>query len=210
MGEVNSVKFIERLDELKKTPYPDYRILGAIGFTSIALETWKIILQNVSLNTLLSDTENTLKALVNVKGIGAKTIEVLGNEIPKFYDDIKFICDNFNIIYTEVGNVSDKIQVRFSGLRDHALNQRFIDAGFDSREDSGVTNSTGILVVPYNGFESGNVRKAFKAKEKNFKLKTGLSLETGIGWNNYREFDSYAPMILNASDADEYLKTFNK
>jgi DNA ligase len=210
LGEVNSIKFIERLDELKKTPYPDYRILGAIGFTSIALETWKIILQNVSLNTLLSDTENTLKALVNVKGIGAKTIEVLGNEIPKFYDDIKFICDNFNIIYTEVGNVSDKIQVRFSGLRDHVLNQRFIDAGFDSREDSGVTNSTGILVVPYNGLESGNVRKAFKAKEKNFKLKTGLSLESGIGWNNYREFDSYAPMILNASDADEYLKTFNK
>ena len=62
------------------------------------------------------------------------------------------------------------------------------------------------MVVPYIGFESGNVTKAFKAKEKNFKKASGLTVEGGINYNNLQSFKDYYPFIMTPDEADKFLK----
>jgi len=206
LGEANGIKFLQRLEDMRTTKFPDYRILGSIGFTSIASETWKIILKNVTLEELLLNTDKVLNNISAAKGIGTKTVETIRNEIELFRPDIEFIFNNFNIERTVVGEEDNKAQVRFSGLRDHGLANRFNEAGFDAREDAGVTGATAILVVPYIGFESGNVTKAFKAKEKNYKKSSGLTIEGGINYTNLQSFKNYYPFIMTPDEADQFLK----
>ncbi len=207
LGEGNGIKFLQRLEDMRKTKFSDYRILGSIGFTSIASETWKIILKNVSVEELLANTDTVLNNISAAKGIGTKTVETIRNEIELFRPDIEFIFNNFNIERTIVGEEDNKAQVRFSGLRDHGLTNRFNEAGFDAREDAGVTGTTAILIIPYIGFESGNVTKAFKAKEKNFKKASGLTVEGGINFNNLQNFKDYYPHIMTPDEADQFLKS---
>ena len=207
LGEANGIKFLQRLEDMRRTKFSDYRILGSIGFTSIASETWKIILKNVSVEELLANTNTVLNNISAAKGIGTKTVETIRNEIELFRPDIEFIFNNFNIERTIVGEEDNKAQVRFSGLRDHGLTNRFNEAGFDAREDAGVTGTTAILIIPYMGFESGNVTKAFKAKEKNFKKASGLTVEGGINFNNLQNFKDYYPHIMTPDEADQFLKS---
>ena len=207
LGEANGIKFLQRLEDMRRTKFSDYRILGSIGFTSIASETWKIILKNVSIEELLANTDTVLNNISAAKGIGTKTVETIRNEIELFRPDIEFIFNNFNIERTIVGEEDNKAQVRFSGLRDHGLTNRFNEAGFDAREDAGVTGTTAILIIPYMGFESGNVTKAFKAKEKNFKKASGLTVEGGINFNNLQNFKDYYPHIMTPDEADQFLKS---
>lgn len=207
LGEANGIKFLQRLEDMRRTKFSDYRILGSIGFTSIASETWKIILKNVSIEELLANTDTVLNNISAAKGIGTKTVETIRNEIELFRPDIEFIFNNFNIERTIVGEEDNKAQVRFSGLRDHSLTNRFNEAGFDVREDAGVTGTTAILIIPYMGFESGNVTKAFKAKEKNFKKASGLTVEGGINFNNLQNFKDYYPHIMTPDEADQFLKS---
>lgn len=207
LGEANGIKFLQRLEDMRRTKFSDYRILGSIGFTSIASETWKIILKNVSVEELLANTDTVLNNISAAKGIGTKTVETIRNEIELFRPDIEFIFNNFNIERTIVGEEDNKAQVRFSGLRDHGLTNRFNEAGFDAREDAGVTGTTAILIIPYIGFESGNVTKAFKAKEKNFKKASGLTVEGGINFNNLQNFKDYYPHIMTPDEADQFLKS---
>ena len=207
LGEANGIKFLQRLEDMRSTKFSDYRILGSIGFTSIASETWKIILKNVSIEELLANTDTVLNNISAAKGIGTKTVETIRNEIELFRPDIEFIFNNFNIERTIVGEEDNKAQVRFSGLRDHGLTNRFNEAGFDAREDAGVTGTTAILIIPYMGFESGNVTKAFKAKEKNFKKASGLTVEGGINFNNLQNFKDYYPHIMTPDEADQFLKS---
>lgn len=207
LGEANGIKFLQRLEDMRSTKFSDYRILGSIGFTSIASETWKIILKNVSVEELLANTDTVLNNISAAKGIGTKTVETIRNEIELFRPDIEFIFNNFNIERTIVGEEDNKAQVRFSGLRDHGLTNRFNEAGFDAREDAGVTGTTAILIIPYIGFESGNVTKAFKAKEKNFKKASGLTVEGGINFNNLQNFKDYYPHIMTPDEADQFLKS---
>ena len=207
LGEANGIKFLQRLEDMRRTKFSDYRILGSIGFTSIASETWKIILKNVSVEELLANTDTVLNNISAAKGIGTKTVETIRNEIELFRPDIEFIFNNFNIERTIVGEEDNKAQVRFSGLRYHGLTNRFNEAGFDAREDAGVTGTTAILIIPYMGFESGNVTKAFKAKEKNFKKASGLTVEGGINFNNLQNFKDYYPHIMTPDEADQFLKS---
>ena len=207
LGEANGIKFLQRLEDMRRTKFSDYRILGSIGFTSIASETWKIILKNVFIEELLVNTDTVLNNISAAKGIGTKTVETIRNEIELFRPDIEFIFNNFNIERTIVGEEDNKAQVRFSGLRDHGLTNRFNEAGFDAREDAGVTGTTAILIIPYMGFESGNVAKAFKAKEKNFKKASGLTVEGGINFNNLQNFKDYYPHIMTPDEADQFLKS---
>lgn len=207
LGEANGIKFLQRLEDMRRTKFSDYRILGSIGFTSIASETWKIILKNVSIEELLANTDTVFNNISAAKGIGTKTVETIRNEIELFRPDIEFIFNNFNIERTIVGEEDNKAQVRFSGLRDHGLTNRFNEAGFDAREDAGVTGTTAILIIPYMGFESGNVTKAFKAKEKNFKKASGLTVEGGINFNNLQNFKDYYPHIMTPDEADQFLKS---
>ena len=39
--------FIDRVNELRTQPIYDYKIVGSIGFSNIAVETWKKILNKI-------------------------------------------------------------------------------------------------------------------------------------------------------------------
>ena len=203
-SEVLARKFIERMEQMRNNPYPDYRMIGSLGFTSIASETWRTIFQQLSLQRIMEDPSE-LKTLNSIKGIGPKTVSTIVAEFAYFVDDIKFIMQNFpNIVYTVPG-YGNKPQVRFSGIRDRGLEQRFIEKGFDADGDRPVTAKTCILIVPYVGYESGNTKKAFKYLSKNISIAIGKAVE--VNFNNYNQFVSLGitPMIMTVDEANRYI-----
>lgn len=163
LGEVNSQKFIDRMNELKTKPIYDYQIVGALGFTGIAQEKWKLILTNFSLLGLMSNYENDdfVPTLTAIKGIGPATAETIKNEMSFFIKDLTRIIEMQNVI-TSYGNQNNNSKViRFTGFRDKALVERLNSMGFDAGEGS-VTKKTDILLVPCEGFTSTKTMKAEK------------------------------------------------
>lgn len=206
IGNINANKFIEKMNQLKNCNYPDYRLLGSLGFTGVAAETWKIILSQASLQYIL-ENQNDIKNLTHIKGIGDKTIEVITNEFPFFLDDIKFIISNFpNIQYTD-HNIANKPQVRFSGVRDGNLELLFNEKGFDCKGGTSVTSKTYMLIVPYIGYESTNVRKAFKYISKKYNMIYGGS-GTIINYNNLSMANGIEPYVVTLDQAYEFINNF--
>ena len=163
LGEVNSQKFIDRMNELKTKPIYDYQIVGALGFTGIAQEKWKIILTNFSLLGLMVNYQNDdfVPTLTAIKGIGPATAETIKNEMSFFIKDLTRIIEMQNVI-TSYGNQNNNSKViRFTGFRDKALVERLNSMGFDAGEGS-VTKKTDILLVPCEGFTSTKTMKAEK------------------------------------------------
>lgn len=162
LGEVNSQKFIDRMNELKTKPIYDYQIIGALGFTGIAQEKWKLILTNFSILWLLAnfDKDEFVSELTAVKGIGPATAETIKNEMWFFIKDLTRIVEMKNII-TSYGNKDKSMVIRFTGFRDKALVERLNSMGIDAGEGS-VTKKTDILLVPCEGFTSTKTAKAQK------------------------------------------------
>lgn len=158
LGEVNSAKFIERIESLKKIPLYDYRIIGSLGFTSIAVEKWKTILNQVSLKEILSlDKENLRYTLLNIKGIGPMAVNTIIDELEFFINDLKLIASMPNIIISK-GMKSGK-SIRFSGIRDAKLAEILNNMGHDANDAAGVTKTTDILIVPHDSFTSSKTQK---------------------------------------------------
>lgn len=163
LGEVNSQKFIDRMNELKTKPIYDYQIVGALGFTGIAQEKWKLILSKFSLLWLMANynNEDFVSILTAVKGIGPMTAETIKNEMSFFTKDLTRIIEMNNII-TSYGNSENNSKViRFTGFRDKALIERLNSMGIDAGEGA-VTKKTDILLVPCEGFTSTKTLKAQK------------------------------------------------
>lgn len=163
LGEVNGEKLINRINFLKNTNYPDYRLVGALGFTSIAIETWKLILSNIPLENFINykgkDLNRMIDSLTSIKGIGKVTAQSIKNELKFFINDIIYIMENMKIIKSNIMNNNIKPKVRFTGIRDKKLEQLFTDSGYDARSEAGVTKDTSILIIPYIGFNSSKVSK---------------------------------------------------
>ena len=162
LGEINSQKFVERMNELKTKPIYDYQIVGALGFTGIAQEKWKLILTNFSLLGLMTNYNKPgfVETLTSVKGIGPATAETIRNEMWFFIKDLTRIVEMENIITSYGNNVETKV-IRFTGFRDKALVERLKSMGFDAGEGS-VTKKTDILLIPCEGFTSTKTAKAEK------------------------------------------------
>ena len=163
LGEINSQKFVSRMNELKTKPIYDYQIVGALGFTGIAQEKWKLILSNFSLSYLLDnyDKDNFVSTLVAIKGIGPSTAETIKNEMWFFIKDLTRIIEMKNVI-PSYGNKNNSSKViRFTGFRDKALVERLNSIGVDAGEGA-VTKKTNILLVPCEGFTSTKTIKAEK------------------------------------------------
>ena len=162
LGEINSQKFVERMNELKTKPIYDYQIVGALGFTGIAQEKWKLILTNFSLLGLMTNYNKSgfVETLTSVKGIGPATAETIRNEMWFFIKDLTRIVEMENIITSYGNNVETKV-IRFTGFRDKALVERLKSMGFDAGEGS-VTKKTDILLIPCEGFTSTKTAKAEK------------------------------------------------
>lgn len=162
LGEINSQKFIDRMNELKTKPIYDYQIVGALGFTGIAQEKWKLILSNFSLLGLMAnyDKPEFVEMLTAIKGIGPATAETIKNEMWFFIKDLTRIIEMKNVI-TSYGNELNTKIIRFTGFRDKALMDKLNNMGFDAGEGS-VTKKTDILLVPCEGFTSTKTIKAQK------------------------------------------------
>ena len=159
LGPANAEKLLQRINELKSIPIYDYKIIGSIGFTGIAAETWRKILNVIPLVQILSDQDQTLYSkLVSIRGIGDTTARTIVTERHDLEDDIISILNLPNII-SSYGVNSGKV-IRYSGCRPtDELTEYLMSKGCDARPDAGVTKSTDILVVPYIGFTSSKTSK---------------------------------------------------
>ena len=154
IGKVMADKFSQRIYELLTTPIEDYKLVGALGFTSIAADKWKIILKDIKLESIVNGDLREISNILNtIPGIGPKTAQTIVEERDLFRGDLEVILKMSNVKST-YGNFTESPQVRFTGIRDRDLEQAFNDAGFDADGNKNVTKKTQILIVPYSGFES--------------------------------------------------------
>lgn len=208
LGNVNGPKFIQRIKELQNAGYPDYRLLGSIGFTGIAIATWNLLLKYITVEELFTVTDEELTRLTSIKGIGMKTINTIILERKVLYDDIYALFTKCKYSKTEKGSFSQKPIVTFSGVRDVQLAKLYEDKGFQVKE-SGVTNDTSILIVPFYGFQSGKVTKAFKIKETRARqqhgIKVPVSYDTIV---QYPELVHVYPYVMDINAAYEFIKNY--
>ena len=159
LGEVNAYKFMERINELRTQPIYDYKIVGAIGFSNIAIETWKKILNKIPLSSIVELPEQILlNQLMEIKSIGYNTAVTICMERENFYEDLLAILYEMPNVVNSFGVTSGK-SIRFTGIRDQELCDYLNSLGYDANGNAGVTKSTDILIVPYDGFTSSKTSK---------------------------------------------------
>ena len=159
LGHLTALKLIERIEEIKNTPIYDYKIMGAIGFTGLATETWRKILNVIPLYDIINLSDGELFiALSNIKGIGSKSAAIIIEERHILKDDLNSIMELKNVISSF--GLKQGMIIRYTGCRpDEELTAYLTSKGCDARPDAGVTKNTDILVVPYHGFSSSKVNK---------------------------------------------------
>lgn len=159
LGEVMGKKFIQALIEFTKTPIDDYRIIGALGFTNIAVETWKKILHHISPDRIVYSDRDTLYSMLNfINGIGATTADTILSERTIFAKDILTVQQMPNVRKTF--GMAKKRTIRYTGCRPDDELTKYLEAkGFDANPNASVTKTTDILIVPEVGHDSSKVRK---------------------------------------------------
>lgn len=169
LGDADGMSLFNALQSIIKG-YPqlinDYVILGALGFTSIAHKKWKSILEKITIKGLYdlylssrTEDEFRVKLLAVVPGTGEVTSWTIVREFPFFEKDINFIVNNIPLKESYGTSLEGAIQIRFTGVRNPQLSELLCNAGYDADDNAGATKKTAILIVPYEGFVSGNTKK---------------------------------------------------
>lgn len=169
LGRNNKVNFKEQLDKIKKNPTYDYKLFGGLGFNNMGDKTWQLIFNSIHWKDLverINDGSLTKENFPFIKNIGPATINTIFDEWDYFYADIQYICMSFNI-ESSYGKSPSK-QIRFTGCRDQKLESQMIARGYDCSGKLGVTKSTDILLVPYEGYDNGS--KISKAKQYGIRI----------------------------------------
>ena len=173
LGPTNAIKLYTQLHNLITNPLPDYRIIGALGFTGIGAKKWKLIFQQYPLIDLMTDWHNSKNqntdairsTIANIKGIGPITADIISDEMEFFSKDIDYIITYEMYKETDIANKSKQTyKIRFTGFRDRQLEEVLNAFPYiDCDGDSGVTKDTTLLLVPTPGYLSGSkVQKAMK------------------------------------------------
>lgn len=158
LGDINSRKLVDQLNELKTNPIYDYKILGSLGFTGLAIEKWKLILSKYTLKELMDMDDNQLRfILTQIKGIGDNTVETIISEMDFYKADLEYILSMENVMDSKNAGFNGKI-IRFTGFRDKDLAKILNDLGHDA-SDGNVTKATDILLIPYQGFSSSKTSR---------------------------------------------------
>ena len=174
LGPNNAINLIKAVEELYNTPYPDFILLGSLGFSDIAEGKWKTILKKVTLADLVncSGSELFFKLNNSGKGIGPKTSDVILRERDFFKQDLAYIYNMPNVVLSNgdnsgILNTSSKV-IRFSGIRDEKLIIDLTMKGHDI-SDGAVTKTTDFLLIPNNipDYSSGKVLKAIEYNTAN-------------------------------------------
>lgn len=157
LGPTNANNFFDALKKFINTPIQDYRVIGALGFTNLASESWRKILNDVSIDVLLyKDNDYIRSVLESIHGIGEKAIITIMTELAYFRSDIEYMRHMPNIIYTYN---SRTITVRWTGCRDAEFEEKLTRMGVNSNSSAGVSKKTDILVVPFVGYTSTKTAK---------------------------------------------------
>ena len=160
LGDVIGDKFGEKISQLMATNYPDYRIVGSIGFSSVAQEKWKLILKELRLESIINmGSEELYNTLYAMKGIGPVTAKTIVEERDNYLLNDLVTISTMPNVYRTFGSVEVRPEVRFTGVRDSQLEEMFNSKGFDADGKKTVTKKTAILIVPYMGFTSSKTSK---------------------------------------------------
>ena len=182
LGPTDSVKFYNQLQALKVNKLPDYRVIGALGFTNIAAKKWKLIFEKYTLLEIFhlymstkgnndhilthngDEYDSLCDMISNIRGVGPITANTIVTELPYFEKDIDYIITYGMYTPTEIGDRKPKYKIRFSGFRDAELEAELNKFPFiDCDQDSGVTKDTTILLVANStGSSTSKVIKANK------------------------------------------------
>ena len=208
LGEIkgNNLRYIIDND-LLNTVYPDYQIIGSLGFTGLALSTWKLIFQYISIKDLVNMTDEELYRLKDIKGIGSKKVQIIINERNFFRDELLIILNQMKYIVS--GQTTLRGVVRFTGVRDDQITMAFNEKGFDADPNGSLTSSTTILIVPFMGYESSKVFKAFELLNRRLSLISeaqGLSISGYQDLNIARQF-GLLPQIMTVEEAKQYIES---
>lgn len=165
LGDADGHYMIDAIQSLIRDPWNDYIIIGALGFAGIARKKWQSILEKISIkdlyNCYLTSTnpnEFMGKLIQFVPNIGPITAQTIVNEFDFFKEDIAFIS-SMNLINSYGSSNDDKIQIRFTGVRNLQLSELLSNRGFDADSNGAVTKRTNILIIPYEGFQSNKTSK---------------------------------------------------
>jgi len=167
IGEGNAANLADAIQFIKSTTWDDYKLIGAIGFTSISDLRWKSILEEIPLQKIVTMNDHDLEiSLSYIKGIGASIINTILEERKLLAEDLNTILGlKVNLSY---GSKIVRPKIRFSGIRDDKLVEEFIAKGYDADGNKQATKDTYILIVPYIGFVSNKVRNVLSSKSEHY------------------------------------------
>lgn len=196
LGPNEGMNLKRQIMELKEKPLYDYQIIGALGFSNIAIKTFQLIFEIFDLENFMfafdakeygkmakeysisgDNIEYICLCLFHseIKGIGVKTVETISNEYPHFKNDIKFIDKNFNVQkYSEANHNIKKIVM--TGFRDQNLSKVLNDLGYDANSNNTLTKDSALLIIPTENHQSSKVTKAQKYGVKIMDVQTVWNL----------------------------------
>ena len=161
----NIIKSIDKAS----TEVPVERWLGSLPITNISTMTWKKIIaasytdvnKFVMMMKEYLTPEDMLADLRIPFGIGEKTMNKIAEGLRLHWEVIKDLINNNCIKFKMniVNKNSNGIKVGLSGTRDPELIKYLTEKGYEVID---YNNSCNILVIPYEGFTSGKVKKAME------------------------------------------------
>lgn len=162
IGPGNAENFEAARNEVFNCGLNDYILIGALGFTGLAQQTWKLIFEKYTLQEFIKLMDETDKAtslmFKSIKGIGTVSMLTIFNEYQLFRDDIYFIANNIKYKDTKYQS-NNGLVIRFTGCRNLQLCEQLRNLGHDADGNAGVTQKTNILIVPFKGFTSTKTSK---------------------------------------------------
>lgn len=169
LGPNDMYNLRNQLYHLADTPEYDYKLIGSLGFSDIAIKTFRLIFEHYTISEFLDLfdknkylLEETIDILTRIKGIGQKTVITIYNELPFFYDDIIFIQTLFKVKSYKYADKTNIRKVVFSGFRDQDLSDKLTELGFDASPNNNLTKDTEILIIPNSSVRTSKVDKALK------------------------------------------------
>lgn len=159
LGPINSANLLNHIDRLKNTEIADFKLMSAFSFDGMADETWKLILRQYTLEEIIN-MNDIYDRLIQINGIGVKTIDAICDGIIMYRNDIDYCLNNFHIINSK--GLSSGPKVAITGFRDSAFIQLLIDNGFDANDKYSVTKDTVALIADDINSTSSKVQKANK------------------------------------------------
>lgn len=162
IGPTNASNFTNSIQTLLQTPTEDYRWIGSLGFTGVAAKKWKIVFSALTLKEFVElmdhhSIEEADKVLLEIPGLGMAAIHTILTEYEFYKTDIHTILEKANIIDSKF--IKTKKSIRFTGCRNHQLEELLKQQGYDADGNGSVTKNTDILIIPYDGFTSTKTNK---------------------------------------------------